>query len=110
MATCNTKRSEAIQGYLKGIKDKAYIVIFDLLDEHEDTAFYQVHYNDRTRGAMDYKQWTVSKDKNDELFNVSAQELVRSFVHVILDQLMQDLGENEVVVRRVTVEADGSME
>jgi len=113
MATCNTKQSEAIQAYLKGIKDNAYIVVFDLLDKNEDTSFYQVHYNDRTRVAMDFKQWDVNEMRrktNPEIGLNMQKNNVRSFVHATLDQLIYELGENEVTVRRVMVEADGSIE
>jgi hypothetical protein len=112
MATCNTKQSEAIQAYLKGIKDKAYIVIFDILDEQESTAFIQVHYNDQTRVAMDFKQWDIREiHASDAMVEMDILGVkVREFVHAILDQLIYELGENEVVVRRVMVEEDGSME
>ena len=61
---------------------------------------------------MDFKQWDVreihASTKAVEMDILGVK--VRDFVHATLDQLMQDLGENEVVVRRVMVEADGSIE
>jgi hypothetical protein len=107
MATCNSNQSQAIQRVIDSMKGKAYILIFDILDQNEDTAFYQVHYNDKTRVAMDFKQWTISKIEYEV---VIARASVKEFVETILDQLMQELGEAEVVVRRVNVEEDGSVE
>jgi len=113
MATCNIKQSKAIQEYLKGIKNRAYIVTFDLLDKNEDTAFYQVHYNDKSRVAMDFKQWDVTEMRRKTNPDIAISMLwnnMKSFVHNMLDQLIEEYGENEVTVRRVMVEEDGSVE
>jgi hypothetical protein len=62
---------------------------------------------------MDFKQWDVTEMRrktNPEIAISMLRNNVRSFVHATLDQLIYELGENEVTVRRVMVEADGSVE
>jgi len=107
----NPKQNEAIQKCLasKEFHDKAFIILFDLLNDEEETAFYQVRYNDRSRLAMDFKQWEV-KSTLDDLDKKGVYDNARGFVQGMLDQLMYNLCENEVIVKHIVVETDGSIE
>lgn len=110
MATGNAKQDEAIQKCLasKELSNRAYIILFDLLDEEEQTAYYQVRYNTKNRLALDFKQWTVQEkdmpNDNRAIYNDTSK-----FVQAILDQLMYDFCEDEVIVKRVTIMSDGTL-
>ena len=58
---------------------------------------------------MDFKQWTVAeKDMPND--NAKTFDNVMLFVGQMTQQLMREMGESKVVIKRVTVMADGSID
>lgn len=110
MATCNANQNEAILKCLasKELYDHAYVVLFDLLNEEEQTAFYQVRYNTKNRLALDFKQWAV-QEKDMPNDNRAIYDDTSKFVQAMLNQLMYNFCEDEVIVKRVTIMADGTL-
>lgn len=109
MATCTPKQNDAIRKFLSGMnKNTAYVVIFDLLDANEQTAFFQVRYNDVSRSAIDFKQWSVGLDTFSDHDKVYSE--VQKFVGNIIGQLLFDLHESQVVVKAVVMTIDGSID
>lgn len=109
MSTCNQKQNDAISSILKFMKGKAYVIIFELCDEEEQTAFYQVRYNDKSGCALDFKQWTAGREEvpnEQESIYVS----VKAFAHNMIDELMGNMCENTVIVRNIMMLADGSID
>ena len=101
--TPTQKQFDAIHSIIKNeMKGKAHIIIFDLLNEESITAFYQVRYNDRHSLAIDFKQWTVTEETHDRIYTD-----VKAFTHTMHDELMHTLCENEIIVKRMTIEPDG---
>lgn len=100
---CNPKQNDAIERLKKKMAGKAYILIVEILNEEEETKAYEVRYNDRSRLALDYKVWQIEKQEDEP----EIRKKVREFVHLMFDQLLDELGENEVVMKRAIILADG---
>ena len=70
------KQNEVIQSVLKEMKGKAYVILFELLNEKEFIEYYQVHYSDRKEHALGFVEWNVK-----DIEGKSNPEVARSMLY-----------------------------